>query len=99
MRHRGKKAERIRIREFAVFLEALPQITTLHVMKATGVPAVVTRKDAPLRVDLTTERVAATLGKHFETVRLRLISPDALSEHVRNGSGIEAGTYEIGGYR
>src|SRR5437867_2091994 len=80
MRHRLEVAEGVGIRKRAVLVESLPQIRALLVMEAAGVPAVVPGEDAPFRVHLDAESVAAALGENLEASRFGLIAPDPLTD-------------------
>jgi hypothetical protein len=82
--HRLVEAEGVRIGKLAVFLETLPQIRALHVMKAARVATVVPGEETTLRVEFDAERVATAFRKNLEAARLGMIAPDPLPDHVRN---------------
>src|SRR5688572_14896042 len=89
MRHRREIAERIRIRELAVFLETSEQIAALHAVEAARVAAVVPGATSALTIEPDVERIAAALRVDFKSPRLWMIPPDALSHDVRDRCAIE----------
>src|SRR5262249_34882657 len=82
MLHRLEVAEGERVRERAVFAEALLEIAALDVMEPRGVDAVVSGIASALGVDLQTEGVAAALGEDFVAAGLGVVAPDELAHGV-----------------
>ena len=75
-----------------MLVEALLVVGALNVVKPAGVAAVMAGIDASLGVDLDTECVTASFGKHFVAAGFGVISPDQLSHGVlRFFAGIKPG--------
>ncbi len=91
MFHRGKVAERVRVRQRPVLVEAFLVVSSLDIVEPAGVAPVVPGVNPPLGVDLDAEGVAAPLGEDLIPARLRVIPPDQLSHRVdRLLAGIKA---------
>ena len=86
--HVREVTEGIRVREFAVLLETLPQIRSLHVVKAPRVAAVVPGEHAALRIEFHAESIAAAFGENFVAELRRMIAPDVLSLGIEDAVGV-----------
>ena len=80
MEHWEQVPVAIGIREAPVFGEAFAVVSTLVVMEASSIAAVVTGEDFALVVERDTESVTATFGEYFVLACLWVVSPDGLPE-------------------
>src|SRR5882724_4364565 len=74
--------------------KSLLQIRSLRVVESAGISAVVSRKDAPFRIDLDAERISASFGEDFIAFRLGVIPPDMLSQRM-DGHFVDAGAFHM----
>ena len=75
---RLEEAEGERGRQLPVLLEPLPREAPLHVVKSTGIAAVVAREQPAGSVELNPEGIPSPLGEDLVAPRRRVVAPDAL---------------------
>src|SRR2546423_840292 len=79
-----------------MLFEAFLQVSTLLIVEAARVAAVVPGEDATFGIDLAAKSIAPAFGKNFEPPGLGMVAPDLLPHGFRDRFVVEPGAKNVG---